>query len=477
MRTTDYGQGRQEGTRRRAPGPRKSRVAPLRPKVSRVGQPAAAGQIADDQAETASPRASRPKRPTIQRVVKRSLCTGCGTCVGICPEEALSMVVDRKRGRYIPRIDKRQCNRCGLCLDACPGHAVDFHGLSKELMGDIPENVMLGKYLASYIGHATDKDVRYRAASGGFALERGFIDGALVTRMHPSKPLEPRPFIARTREEILSTVGSKYCPVPAGAALDKILHSEGRFAVVGLPCHIQGIRKAEQHIPALRERIRYHISLTCSLDYSFRGTQALLGMRGIAPRSVEALAYRGRGWPGSMMIRQVDGSKTTIPLQEYYKELGPFSLRRCTLCSDMFGELSDLSCGDAWIPEVMKTDKLGSSFALTRTPAGEELLEAAAADEYVQLSDLDVGELAAGQRHAIFKKRKLGARMALFRWMGKSVPAYQQKLLKPIAGDKRDMIKFYMARYALSGSHAILRRFLHATGLLKRNSREETGSA
>ena len=424
------------------------------------------------------------KRPTIRWVARQGLCTGCGTCAGVCPQAALTMVIDRKKGCYIPRIDKRKCTRCGLCVDVCPGHGVDFDGLSSALMGDIPEEIALGKYLGCYIGHALDKDLRYDGASGGlvtalliFALEHGLIDGALVTRMRPGKPLEPRSFIATTREEIISAARSKYCPVAAGVALEKILNTEGRFAVVGLPCHIQGIRKAERHLPKLRERIRYHISIACSIDYSFRGTQAILRNQGIAAQSVETLDYRGRGWPGSMRIRQQDGTETTLALKDYYKQLGPFSLRRCTLCSDMLGELSDVSCGDAWIPSLIRSDKNGSSFALTRTAAGEELLEAAAAEEHIELSDLEIGDLAASQSYAVFKKRKLGARMALFRWTGKRVPTYRQQLAKPIRSDYMDMLKFYVARYALSGNRPILRRLFQATRLLKRKNREKGRSA
>ncbi|MHC4519231.1 MAG: coenzyme F420 hydrogenase/dehydrogenase beta subunit N-terminal domain-containing protein, partial [Planctomycetota bacterium] len=193
------------------------------------------------------------KRPSIERVVKHHLCAGCGTCAGVCPHDAVGMVISRKKGHYVPRIDKDTCTRCGLCLDVCPGRGVDFEAFTSTLMGDIPENVALGKYLGSYVGHAIDKDIRYRGASGGLvtallvnALERGSIDGALVTRMRPAQPLEPKPFIARTKEEIILAARSKYCPVPAGVAVSKIFASKGRFAVVGLPCHIQGIRKAEQ---------------------------------------------------------------------------------------------------------------------------------------------------------------------------------------------------------------------------------------
>jgi len=424
------------------------------------------------------------KSATIRKVVKQGLCTGCGTCAGICPRDALEMVIDRRRGHFVPKIDKKKCTKCGLCWDVCPGHSMDFERFASTLMGDIPEEVALGRYLGSYIGYAVDEDTRYGGSSGGmvtalliFALEHGLIDGALVTRMRPGKPLEPVSYLARTKEEILAAAGSKYCPVPAGAALQKILRCEGKFAVVGLPCHIQGIRKAERHIKGLQERIRYHISIACNIDFSFQGTERLLRSLKISPKSVERLDYRGRGWPGSLRIRQKDGTETVVPVKDYYKKLSPYSLRRCTLCSDMLGELSDLTCGDAWVPEVMETDKVGSSFVLTRTPVGEELLEAAAAEEHVQVSDLDIQTLAASQRHALFKKRKLGARMALFRWTGRRVPKYRQKLWKPVRSDYSDMIKFYTARYALSGNRPILRRLFNAARSLNRKNSKKTSSA
>jgi coenzyme F420 hydrogenase subunit beta len=414
---------------------------------------------------------------TIESVVKRKLCAGCGACAGICPQGAIEMSVHARTGCYLPRLDRTQCTQCGLCHRACPGYGVDFESFNAALFGDIPEDIALGRYLGCYIGHATDRNVRYDCASGGlvsalliFALEEGLIDGALVTRMRSDAPLRPEPFIARTRDEVLSAAGSKYCPVAAGTAVREILQEKGRFAVVGLPCHIQGLRKAEQNLSALHERIRYRIAIPCSLDYSFRGTERFLRSLGIAPDRVETLQYRGRGWPGSMLIRLEDGAEQTVPLAQYYRALGPHSLRRCTLCSDMLGELSDLTCGDAWIPEVMRTDRVGSSFVVSRTAEAEEFLEAAASKEAVELSDLGLRELLASQGHALFKKRKLPARMRIFRCVGQSVPEYRQRLLAPIRADYVDSVKFYMARYALSGNSRIAAGVFGLARSLKRGS-------
>jgi coenzyme F420 hydrogenase subunit beta len=377
------------------------------------------------------------------------------------------MTTDESRGCFVPQWHREDCRHCGLCCGVCPGHGVDFDGLSDKLLGDIPQDLALGRYLACYVGYAGNVQIRHNSASGGIvtallitALEHHLIDGALVTRMRADNPLAPESFIARTKQEVLSAAGSKYCPVAAGTAVREILSTEGRYAVVGLPCHIQGIRKAEQEMPGLAQRIRYHISIACSFNYSFHGTRRFIESLGIPPEDVQELQYRGRGWPGSMLLRLKDGTKMVVPLADYYRKLGPFSLWRCLLCSDMFGELSDLSCGDAWLPELVRTDKAGSSFVISRTPEGEELLEAAAAREAVVLSELGVQPLLASQGRALFKKRKLKARTRLARLWGRRVPVYYQKLTDPIRGDYMNMIKLFIARYVLAGNHPLMRRLL-----------------
>ncbi len=390
------------------------------------------------------------------------------------------MTTDESRGCFVPQVRREDCRSCELCHGACPGHGVDFDGLSERFFGDIPYDLALGRYLACYVGHAGNVHLRYNSASGGIvtallitALEHHLIDGALVTRMRRDNPLAPESFIAKTKQEILSAVGSKYCPVAVGTALREILNVEGRYAVVGLPCHIQGIRKAEQLMPGLTERIRYRISIACSFNYSFHGTRRFIESLGIPPEEVQELQYRGRGWPGSMLLRLKDGSATVVPLAEYSRALGPFTLWRCLLCSDMLGELSDLSCGDAWLPELLRTDKAGSSFVISRTPEAEDLLEAAAAHEAVELSELAVQSLLASQGGALFKKRKLKARMLLARLWGRRVPVYRQTLMKPTVRDHVNMLKLFIARYALSGNHRILRRLLRVVRRVRHGKRAE----
>ena len=108
---------------------------------------------------------------TIAQVVKDGLCTGCGTCIALCPEEAIKLTRNEKKGIYVPELNEEKCNNCGICYEVCPGHEVDFKQLNLEIFGKEPEDVLIGNYLNCYFGHATDYDIRYNSASGGLVTQ------------------------------------------------------------------------------------------------------------------------------------------------------------------------------------------------------------------------------------------------------------------------------------------------------------------
>jgi len=369
------------------------------------------------------------KTRTIEEIRDAGLCTGCGTCASLCPNTAIEMIKDDSNGIYIPKLNDEGCKQCGICFDVCPGHSVDFKKLNGEIFGKEPDDVLIGNYLNCYIGHATDYDIRYNSSSGGlvttlliFVLEEGLIDGALVTRMKKDNPLEPEPFIARTKEEIIEASKSKYCPVPANIALKEILESkEGeKFAVVGLPCHIHGIRKAEQINKTLKEKIVLHIGIFCGHTPNFLGTEFLLSKLGIKKEEVKKLDYRGEGWPGSMKISLESGE---LLLPDYWGSLFGlhfFTPARCLLCSDGICELADISFGDAWLPEL-SDDKIGKSIVVSKSEIGEKILQAMKIKNKIELNKVDVKKVIQSQVGMLyFKKKNLKARSKLFRNVPKS---------------------------------------------------------
>ena len=85
-------------------------------------------------------------KPTIKEVVISDLCTGCGTCVSICPSLAIELAKSDAKGVYIPKLNEKNCNNCGICYEVCPGHSVDFKELNLEIFGKEPDDVLIGNY-------------------------------------------------------------------------------------------------------------------------------------------------------------------------------------------------------------------------------------------------------------------------------------------------------------------------------------------
>jgi len=377
---------------------------------------------------------------TISEIVENGLCTGCGTCVGICPMDAIEMVIEHKKGIYIPQLDEEKCNQCGLCFEVCPGHAVDFKQLNLEIFGKEPDDILLGNYLNCYIGHAANHDIRYNSASGGlvtalliFALERGIINGALVTKTSEGKLFEPQPFIAGTKEEIVSASKSRYCPVPANTALKEILDQDGKFAVVGLPCHLHGIRKAEAMNNKLKQRIVLHFGLLCSETHTFPALEYILCQVGINPQDVIRFDHRGEGRWGQFAATLRDGQRRPLSYREHWTKLlrSFFIPVRCTLCSDHSSELADVSFGDIDLPEF-QYDSIGVSTVICRSKIGEHLVKEAASSGVVEVRKADRDRLVHSKAAAFYrKKRDLKVRLSLFRLLGKAVPVDTTNLVKP----------------------------------------------
>jgi len=381
------------------------------------------------------------KNRDVNEIVKRNLCTGCGTCVAMCPENALQMVINRERAIYFPRTVEKKCSRCGTCLRLCPGQGIQNQRLEQEIFGRKSNDSLLGNCQKYYAGHSTDVDTRFNSASGGlvtalllFALEEGIIDGALVTKMSENNPLLPQPFIARTKEEIFAASGSKYCPVPTNVAVREILRKDGRYAFVGLPCHINGIRNAESANETLRKRIVLHLGLLCSVGRSFSATEYLLFRLGIKKEDVSELKYRGRhGWIGGMSVIKKDGTETFVPYPTYWTRIwrSYFIPMRCTLCDDQTAELADASFGDIWLPEF-NGDQIGTSMCIARSEISLNILQKMIAKSKLQLSEITRDKIISSQQFGLTNKKEyLEARYLFFKRLGRPTPTYVHNFPSP----------------------------------------------
>jgi coenzyme F420 hydrogenase subunit beta len=355
-------------------------------------------------------------KDSIRNIVENELCSGCGTCSALCPSHGIELEIDGNRGVYYPKIITEKCNDCGLCYEICPGRGVDFNKLCLNIFGSLPNNSLIGNTVNCWVGHSTNKSIRANSSSGGLItqllihlLNEGTINGALVTSMRTDKPLEAYSFIAKNETELIQASKSKYCPVPVNLSLKEIIDSkEGqKYAVVGLPCHIQGIRKAEQKNIRLRERIKLHLGILCNHTPNFWGTKLLVNKLGFNEREILKINYRGNGWPGYFHILTKHGIKN-LDYRRSWNFFGSqfFYPKRCLLCNDFTCELADISFGDAWRICTDRNDNQGQSLIISRNDFGNQLIKNMASRRIIDIEKIDSNHAINSQKGMIYFKQK-----------------------------------------------------------------------
>lgn len=363
------------------------------------------------------------------------LCCGCGTCVGVCPQGAIT--VRPQPGGFAVSVDD-SCVNCGLCLAVCPGvgFATDPPDQTTDSVrrSKWPPSIddLIGPHIGTYLGHACNQRIRTIGTSGGictqlliFCLQQGWIDAAIVTRMDLDT-LRGTAVVAESPEEVIGAAKSKYCPTSPNVALrDVRLHSNRKYALVGLPCHLAGLAKAQSQLPTLGNVV-LRVGLFCSHSVTQEGLPFLLARYARGVDGLEEVGFREKGWPGCLLCRYEDGQTFTISLDRYWRSFYGsyfFTPFRCLTCSDLAAEQADLSLADAWLPEVRERDDVGTSMLVTRSLEAEELVWAMENAGLVQLSSISPKKVVEAQ-FGILQRKKTGVagRTALLNACNKPVP-------------------------------------------------------
>ncbi|MEA3291717.1 MAG: Coenzyme F420 hydrogenase/dehydrogenase, beta subunit C-terminal domain, partial [Pseudomonadota bacterium] len=343
---------------------------------------------------------------------ERSLCTRSGTCVGICPEGAISLDED-----YYPVLDAAACTECGKCGAICPGGSVEFERLSHQVFDAPDDGSFDGHVLNTFIGCAGDADLHEHGTGGGVItaiaadlLRRGEIDGCVVTRMRPEKPWMGEPFIARSGEELAVSQGSRYTVIPLNRTLREIRQTPGRYAMIGLPCHVHGIREAMRMEPLLAERIVALLGIFCGGALEPAVVPELLRTKGIPLEDITDFEFRGGEWPGQMRAIFRDQPPRPVHYSNYkdgaYNYLiGIYLPQRCQVCFDGSNLFADISVGDAWTRGEDGQYKFRSqSRVLVRSRRGQELVRRAIGSGALVLEDVSADP--SYRTHKMRSKRK-----------------------------------------------------------------------
>lgn len=304
-------------------------------------------------------------------VVTSGLCTGCAGCVIACPHDVLDYHAGD--GHYKPfKLDidggPEDCTHgekgCTMCTRACPRFRawepeIDTHRFARPRRDD--EVFGIGDVL---LARATDPAVNGGGQDGGFvsallihALDKDIIDAALVSGLEgDGSTWRAEPRAITTREEVLSTAGSRYTySANLLAYPTAVAGGAERIAVVGMGCmaSTNGIMQARKAGKVAR-RLSLTIGLLCSKTFDDAIFEELFDARyGIARASIKKMNIKG-----VFQIWTHDGNYYEIPL----KEAHAFTREGCTHCPDFAAEHADISAGGIgafgdWTLVIVRTDQ------------------------------------------------------------------------------------------------------------------------
>ena len=145
------------------------------------------------------------RSPTVERVVRGDLCSGCGLCAGVAGG-ALEMITASPgyaRPRHVGPVT-REAERA--IAAACPGAVIA--GWPREA------DMYWGPAEVVATAHATDDEVRFNSSSGGaltalaiFALSEGLVDGVVHTGASAGDPIANELRVSRDPGEIAVAPG------------------------------------------------------------------------------------------------------------------------------------------------------------------------------------------------------------------------------------------------------------------------------
>lgn len=365
--------------------------------------------------------------PTVERVLKGQLCTGCGLCASAAGA-AIQMEMTPPgysrpaiKGPVSPEAEK-------VIAASCPGAVVAPWESGPNA------NATWGPWSQILTGHALDPRVRYEGSSGGalsalmiHALKIGLVDRVIHVAADPDRPTRNVTTCSRTPDEVIAGAGSRYTASSPLADIDEILSEGGKVGFLGKPCDVSALRQLAKVDERVSQHVPLMLSFFCGGMPSHDGVDRILAAMGVRRDDVVAFRYRGQGWPGTAAATTRDGQVARMSYADSWGgHLSKEVQFRCKICPDAVGGSADIACADAWYggesgyPTFEEQD--GRSLIVSRSTTGDELLKSAVAAEAVAVETLAVGEIKLMQPSQHRRKRLIAARTAALTVTGQPKP-------------------------------------------------------
>lgn len=371
----------------------------------------------------------------VETIKRNGLCAGCGLCAGIADRSDPAIVMETTDTGYRrPRVVGPVAPALAQQIDAvCPGanirHERDEH--------EAEYHPVWGPLIAARLGWSTDTELRRNASSGGgisailvHLLASGEVDFVLQTAVSPDSPVRNALAVSTGRDDVFQAAGSRYAPSSPLEDIAAHLDRPGRFAFVGKPCDVAGLRQLARIDPRVNEKVPYMLAFMCAGVPSYAGTSALLKEMGVQDESaVTAFRYRGDGWPGFATARLADGTTFKMDYDTSWGHILNRHLQfRCKICPDGIGEFADIVCADGWHCDEngnpLFDEQDGRSIVITRTARGEALLQRAVTAGTLLTEPVALGSLEHMQPFQSRRKGMVVARLGAMMLTGWRRPRY-----------------------------------------------------
>jgi len=317
-----------------------------------------------------------------REVIKAGLCTSCGACVDICP--------------YINLVKERAViiEQCGIeegkCYNFCPRTYVDVMALDQQVFGANRKDVAIGSYISILAGRAKGDEIKNVAQDGGivsalcaYAIDSGLVDGVVLAK---SSDHVPTPIIAKTKEEILKSAGTKYTVSPTLIGVkDALKEGIEKISIVATPCQVTAARKMQN---MGEEAIKLTIGLFCMEAFFSKDFYEYLNEK-IAPSSIKKLNITG-----GKLIVQTDNAPVEVELSEVKQ----FARPTCGVCLDVTSEFADISVGSIGSEEGWNT-------VIIRNKIAEDLIKGAEEKGTIETKPLPKEKVELLKKIALKKKK------------------------------------------------------------------------
>lgn len=370
---------------------------------------------------------------SIKDVVSSQLCIGCGLCS--LDSHCKGLIYKRTNDCYVPL--STDIPNDSVANYICPGKGYPIKTIGCKLFGENSAyDIDLGYYTSYAAIQSTNPKIIKNASSGGaitsflfYLLSNHLVDKVGITQFNcDSDGVKTSSFLTDNFEDIIKAQGSKYCPTNFDLLLHEIHKYEGRVAIVATPCTIAGIRQIQEKQPSyITAKIEFLISVFCGGHKSYKNIKSLSQICHVDLHRLSNFRFRGGDNSDGLSFVEESGRTVYIPYPNYVGMNGFSKMLRCHLCCDATGELADISCGDAWLPEFTQKSH-NWSIVICRNEKATKLIRDMNLDNVIDYKHITIDKIKESQRFNLkSKKKRQKARRSLYRKLGYTLPSFNDE--------------------------------------------------